>query len=158
SIEATAAKLKALIGSKDPGDRLYAESLCVVLQHELFRLACGTVGARRPKGALAPWQEKRVRDYIEENLAGPLSLALLAQLVGLSTFHFARAFKRTFGQPPHRYYSSRRIEGAKALLAARGHSVTDVALALGFSETSAFTSAFRKATGLTPSEYRREHR
>ncbi|HXQ66127.1 MAG TPA: hypothetical protein VN980_06120, partial [Alphaproteobacteria bacterium] len=47
SIEATAAKLKALIGSKDPGDRLYAESLCVVLQHELFRLACGTVGARR---------------------------------------------------------------------------------------------------------------
>ncbi len=158
SIEATAGKLKALIGSKDPGDRIYADSLCAVLQYELFRLACGTVGARRPKGTLAPWQEKRVRDYIEENLAGPLSLALLAQLVGLSTFHFAHAFKRTFGQPPHRYYSSRRIESAKALLAARRNSITDVALALGFSEISAFTSAFRKATGLTPSEYRREHR
>jgi len=106
SIEATADKLKALIGSKDPGDRLYADSLCAVLQYELFRLACGTAGARRPKGGLAPWQEKRVRDYIEENLAGRVSLALLAQLVGLSTFHFAHAFKRSFGQPPHRYYTS----------------------------------------------------
>ena len=89
---------------------------------------------------------------------GPRLARVAGQFVGLSTFHFARAFKRTFGQPPHRYYVSRRIEGAKALLAARGHSVTDVALALGFSETSAFASAFRKATGLTPSEYRRGHR
>ena len=158
SIEATAGQLKALIGSKDPGDRVYADSLCVVLQHELFRLACGTVGGRRPKGGLAPSQEKRVRDYVEENLVGPLSLASLAQLVGLSTFHFAHAFKRSFGQPPHRYYTSRRIERAKVLLTTRRDSVTDVALALGFSWTSAFTSAFRKATGLTPSEYRREHR
>jgi len=157
SIEATAGKLKALIGSNDPGDRIYAESLCAVLQYELFRLACGTVGGRRPKGGLAPWQETRVREYIEENLEGRVSLALLARLVGLSTFHFAHAFKRSFGQPPHRYYTSRRIERAKALLTARSHSVTDVALALGFSWTSTFTSTFHKATGLTPSEYRREH-
>jgi len=57
--------------------------------------------------------------------------------------------------PPHRYHGSRRIEHAKILLANLTSSVTEIGLTVGFSETSSFSAAFRKATGLTPSAYRR---
>jgi AraC family transcriptional regulator len=73
----------------------------------------------------------------------------------LSTFHFCRAFKQSFGVPPHRYHTNRRIEQAKAMLAERKHSVTEVGLTVGFSETSSFTAVFRKITGQTPSRYHR---
>jgi AraC family transcriptional regulator len=75
--------------------------------------------------------------------------------VGLSTYHFCRAFKQSFGIPPYRYHTSRRINRAKALLANPAPSVTNIGLAVGFSETSSFTAAFRKATGLTPTAYHR---
>jgi AraC family transcriptional regulator len=57
--------------------------------------------------------------------------------------------------PPHQYHSSRRIEHAKVLLARPSSSVTEIGLAMGFSTTSSFTAAFRKAVGRTPTEYRR---
>ena len=59
------------------------------------------------------------------------------------------------GMPPHRYLTSRRIERAKSLLAERKLSVTEIGLHVGFSKTSSFTSAYRKVTGETPSDYRR---
>jgi len=93
--------------------------------------------------------------YIEEHLADEISLSSLARLVQLSPFHFSRAFKDSFGMPPHRYLTSRRIERAKTLLAERKLSVTEIGLGVGFSETSSFTSVFRKLTGETPTEYRR---
>jgi AraC family transcriptional regulator len=93
--------------------------------------------------------------YIEEHLAEPISLATLAQLAKLSPYHFSRAFKQSFGRPPHRYHTSRRIERAKALLAEPTQSVTEIGFTMGFSEASSFTAAFRRETGLTPSSYRR---
>jgi len=63
-------------------------------------------------------------------------------------------FKQAFDTPPHRYLTNRRIERAKSLLAARKLSVTEIALDVGFSELSSFTSAFRKVTGETPTDYR----
>jgi AraC-like DNA-binding protein len=80
---------------------------------------------------------------------------LLAQLVGLSTYYFCRAFKQSIGLPPHRYHNNRRIEQAKILLSKPAPSVTEIGLTVGFSETSSFTTAFRKATGLTPTAYHR---
>ena len=85
-----------------------------------------------------------------------IPLATLARLVRLSAFHFCRAFKQSFGVPPHRYHTNRRIEQAKVMLAARKYSVTEVGLTLGFSETSSFTAVFRKITGQTPSRYYRD--
>ena len=108
-------------------------------------------GPGRPR----PWQQKRVTDYIEEHVADELSLATLAALARLSPFHFARAFKQTLGTPPHRYHTGRRIERAKSLLAADELSVTEIALEVGFGETSSFTAAFRRLTGRTPSSFRR---
>jgi methylphosphotriester-DNA--protein-cysteine methyltransferase len=68
---------------------------------------------------------------------------------------FSRSFKQSFGRPPHRYHTGRRIERAKALLAQPAQSVTEIGFTVGFSEASSFTAAFRRETGLTPSSYRR---
>jgi len=96
-------------------------------------------------------------DYVRARLGiGPadeIRLAQLAELVSLSPYHFARAFRQSFGVPPHRYHVGRRIERAKTLLASS--TVTQVALAVGFAETSSFSAVFRRLTGFTPSEFRR---
>ena len=107
------------------------------------------------KGGLAAWQQRVVTAYIEEHLAEPILLATLARLARLSPYYFCRAFKQSLGLPPHRYHSNRRIEHAKRLLAEAEPSVTDVGRIVGYSETSSFTAAFHKATGATPTAYRR---
>ena len=107
------------------------------------------------KGGLAAWQQRAVTAYIEEHLAEPILLATLARLARLSPYYFCRAFRRSLGLPPHRYHSNRRIEHAKRLLAQPAPSVTDVGRIVGYSETSSFTAAFHKATGMTPTAYRR---
>jgi AraC family transcriptional regulator len=136
--------------------RPYVEALGVLMAYELIRLHTGEPTARPAvRGGLAAWQERTVVAYIEEHLAEPISLATLAQLARLSPYHFSRAFKQSFGRPPHRYHTSRRIELAKALLAKPTQSVTEIGFTMGFSEASSFTAAFRRETGLTPSSYRR---
>jgi AraC family transcriptional regulator len=153
---ATAQKLIGLIEGAEPDNSCYIEALGRVLAHELMRLdRGGTPRKTAVRGGLAGWQQRIVTAYIEDHLADPISLADLAELVGLSTYHFCRAFKQSFGIPPHRYHTSRRIDRAKALLAKPAPSVTKIGLMIGFSETSSFTAAFRKATGLTPTAYHR---
>jgi AraC family transcriptional regulator len=153
----TVLKLKGLVESPlspFPADSAYFEALGSVLVQEVARMQSGEsrVGA---KGGLAAWQQRIVAAYIEEHVTEQVPLARLAQLARLSPYHFSRAFKQSFGVPPHRYHTGQRIERAKALLEDRALSVTDIGLALGFRETSSFTAAFRKATGLTPSRYHR---
>jgi AraC family transcriptional regulator len=127
-----------------------------LLVHELVRFNAGRPCVEpQVRGGLAAWQQRVVVAYIEDHLAEPISLAALAQLVRLSPYYFCRAFKQSFGTPPHRYHTSRRIERAKTLLAKPAPSVTDIGFTVGFSQTSSFTSAFRKATGLTPTAYHR---
>jgi AraC family transcriptional regulator len=75
--------------------------------------------------------------------------------VHLSPYHFSRAFKQSFGLPPHRYHMSRRVEAAKNLLGGTATPVTEIALQLGFSEASSLSAGFRRLTGVSPSEYRR---
>jgi AraC family transcriptional regulator len=147
-----AAKLKQQVNA---GSRLphYAEALGILLAHELIRMNNGAARAVA-RGGLSGWQQKRVADFIEEHLASDVRLSDLSALVDLSPYHFARAFKQSFGLPPHRYHVGRRIERAKELLAER--SVTEVALAVGFSETGSFSTAFRRITGTSPREFRRE--
>src|SRR6267378_4189948 len=152
----TALKLKAEVGNSDPGSRQYAEALSLVLIHELIRLEQTTSAVARPlRGGLPAWQQKRVVEFIQEHLAERISLNALAELVDLSLCHFARAFKQSFGAPPHHYHMARRMDRARSLLQRPALSVAAVGLQIGFRETSSFTRAFRKFTGLTPSEYRR---
>jgi AraC family transcriptional regulator len=151
----TALKLAALIES-DGSDHRYAEALGVVLAHEVTRMNVSRDSALAPiSGGLAAWQRRKAVAYIEERLAEPISLAALAQLVGLSACYFCRAFRQSFGMPPQRYQLAQRVERAKALLQKHAASVTDVGLAVGYNDASAFCTAFRRLTGLTPSAYRR---
>jgi AraC family transcriptional regulator len=152
----TALKLKAEVGNSDPGSREYAGALRHVLIHELLRLGRTAGSVAKPvRGGLPAWQQKRVVEFIEEHLAEEISLTALAELVGLSIYHFARGFTQSFGAPPHRYHTARRMDRAKGLLQRRDLSVTQIGARIGFRETSSFTRAFRKFTGLTPTEYRR---
>jgi AraC family transcriptional regulator len=152
----TALKLRAQIGSADPSDRMYGDALGGLLAHELLRLNGATPASRRAdRGGLAAWQQRRVMDFMEAHLAEDISLHVLADLVRLSPYHFLRSFKQSFGEPPHRYWTARRIERAKALLANPRASVTEIALEIGFSATSAFSAAFHRITGQTPTDYRR---
>lgn len=151
----TVAKLKPLIASTDVADRVYAKALSQVLAHEIIRLNDEATGLLPMRGGLAAWQQKRVVEFIDEHLAKDLPLASLAGLAQLSTYHFARAFKRSFGIPPHRYHTNRRIERARVLLADPSTAVADIAIEVGFGGASAFSAAFRKMTGQTPSDYRR---
>lgn len=149
----TVLKLKVLIGSVDAGGRMYAEALAGVLAHAAQWRSFGA-------SASNPWwacrlQQKRVANFIEEHLAEDVSLSELADLVRLSPYHFLRSFKRSFGEPPYRFYTGRRIERAKALLASPRASITEVALDVGFSGTSAFSATFHRVTGQTPTDYRR---
>src|SRR5262245_50420727 len=153
----TALRLAAVVERASPEDQSYLEALGRVLVHELRRLGHGDKAGRVPvRGGLAGWQQRVVTTFIEEHLDEHIPLPTLAGLARLSPYHFSRAFKQSFGVPPHRYHIQRRIERAKMLLAKSAMSVTEVGAAMGFSETSSFTSTFRRLTGITPSAYSRQ--
>ena len=97
----------------------------------------------------------RVLAYIEEHLAEDITVTELTNVACLSIFHFTRAFAGAMGMPPHRYVSRRRLENAKAMIATGRASLHEIALDCQFSSQSSFTRAFRRATGITPAEYRR---
>lgn len=136
------------------GASAQGEALAGLLGQELSRFNGVAPAQQGPaRGGLSGWQKRKLTDYIEAHLAEDVSLSAMASLVNLSPFHFSRVFKQSFGVPPHRYHVGRRMARAKALLAEQ--SVTEVALAVGFAETSSFSAAFRKNMGQAPSEYRR---
>lgn len=153
----TTSKLKNTVESGQTKYKPYLEALSGVLAHELSRVNQEIV--REPaasRGGLAGWQKRAVVEYIEAHLGEQVCLLKLADLARLSVHHFCRAFKQSIGIPAHRYQVHRRMEVAKSLLADRTMSITDIALTLGYAQTSSFSSAFRKTTGWTPTVYRRE--
>jgi len=152
----TMSKLCATVEESGNEDRPYLAAIGAVLAHELRRLGRGIRAADAPaRGGLAAWQQRVALEYIEENVADEISLAQLSEMVRLSPHHFCRAFRQSIGQPPGRYHGHRRIARAKALLGSSMQSVTEIGLSLGYSETSSFTAAFRRATGITPTAFRR---
>jgi AraC family transcriptional regulator len=150
----TVSKLRVLIESAGAVNRTYLEAVGAVLSCELARVLAGDPPSERRSGGVAGWQQRLALEYIEEHLSEPISLAALAGLARLSPHHFCRAFKQSLGRPPLSYQRLRRIERAKQLLA-QPMTVTQIGLRVGFGETSSFTAAFGRETGLTPTEFRR---
>lgn len=95
----------------------------------------------------------RARDWIEADIARPVTLDALAAIAGLSPNHLIRAFRTILGQTPHRYLTERRLEAAQTLLA-RGSSVTNTCMAVGFESVPSFSRLFRQHTGLSPAAWR----
>ncbi len=117
-------------------------------------------GLDRPPAALAPYAEARVLAHIRAHLGENLPLADLASVAGISTSHFARAFRVSVGETPHRFIVRQRVEHARVLLRAGGKemSLGEAAFQSGFSSQSHFTRCFRALHGLTPGEYLRKKR
>lgn len=105
-------------------------------------------------GGLTPNALRRVRARIEASLHDPPSLNELATEAGLSTFHFAREFRRSTGSPPHRYILRRQLDRATMLLADRNIAVADVAATAGFAHASHLARHLRRRTGLSPDAFR----
>ena len=96
----------------------------------------------------------RVRDLIDRAYAEQLDIAALARSASVSPAYFSRSFKSAFGETPHQYLMSRRMERAMALLRAGELSVTEVCFAVGFSSLGSFSTQFRRFVGDSPSAYR----
>ncbi|MGI4746871.1 MAG: helix-turn-helix transcriptional regulator [Janthinobacterium lividum] len=135
---------------------LLAESLCTQLLIELGRYFQGA-GETVDTGAarLSVGQMRHIEERLEAPGKAP-SIAMLAAESGLSTRHFFRMFKLTTGTTVSEFAIARRIARAKALLADRAPRVKEVAYRCGFETPAAFSAAFRRVTGVTPRQYRRE--
>src|SRR5918911_3083301 len=97
----------------------------------------------------------RARDLVDSRYAEPLDLDALARAAHVSPRHFSRSFRETFGETPHQYLLTRRIERARHLLRTTDLRVAEVCLAVGFNSVGSFTSTFRRHVGVSPTEYRR---
>lgn len=117
------------VDDPDPSKELFGEGLVTAIVARLF--------AREPSSPkrttkLAPWQLRRVTDYVDAHVAEPISLERLASLVGISQRHFSRAFKATTGNAPHQWQLERRVAHAQTLLVSSSISLEEVAGATGF--------------------------
>jgi|SRR5579859_90515 len=110
---------------------------------------------RRIRGGLAPWQEKRAKDMILNDLAGGTSLETIAEACGLSVGHFSRSFRQVTGVAPHAWLLQARVQRAMTLLRRRDETLTSIALACGFADHSHFTKVFTRHIGVSPSVWRR---
>jgi AraC family transcriptional regulator len=105
---------------------------------------------------LAPRQIRSVQAYVETHLHQQISLADLAGVAGLSSFHFLRSFKGSVGSTPAQYVMDRRMERARYLLRIGKLTITEIGLSVGFEDLSHFSRAFRRAFGVAPSVFRRD--
>jgi AraC-like DNA-binding protein len=96
----------------------------------------------------------RARDLIDARYREPLDVPTLARAAHASPAHFAREFRRAFGETPHQYLMTRRLERAAALLRSTDHSVADICMEVGLSSVGSFTTSFRRTYEMTPTEYR----
>jgi AraC family transcriptional regulator len=101
---------------------------------------------------------KWLDEYIEANLKNPITLSDLAAQIGLSEYHFCRAFKRTTGISPYQYLLKKRIQYACECLFQKDSSILDIALSSGFGDSMQFSKHFKKVMGVTPTFYREQSR
>ena len=106
------------------------------------------------RGGVSPGAMRRLREYVEAHLSESIELRELAGIAGLSVFHFAREFKHSTGVTPHHYVVQKRVERAKNMLARTDFTLSEIALASGFSDQSHLTRHFRRMLGTTPREFR----
>jgi AraC family transcriptional regulator len=135
------------------GTLLEAASL---LREQLHPPAAGE--APDGKGRLLAWQARKVRDYIDSHITGPVLVSDLCGLVQRSEAHFSRSFKRTFGESPHSFIVRRRVDLAARYMLTSDASLTDIASCCGFADQAHLCKHFRQAVGQTPAAWRRVHR
>src|SRR5882757_4544275 len=144
-----------LHGQEHPvqGTLLEAASL---LRRQVHPPAAGEVPDGRAR--LLTWQARKVRDYVDSHITGPILVADLCVLIQRSAAHFSRSFKCTFGEAPHSFVVRRRVELAAQYMLTTDASLSDIALRCGFADQAHLSKHFRQAAGQTPAAWRRAHR
>ncbi len=99
----------------------------------------------------------RAKDLVDAHYAEPLTVADMARAAALSPAHFSRAFRAAFGETPHQYLLTRRLERAASLLLRTDRTVADICFMVGWGSVGSFTTSFRRIYGMTPTEYRAAH-
>lgn len=99
----------------------------------------------------------RAKDLADAHYAEPLTVADMAEAARLSPAHFSREFRAAFGETPHRYLLTRRLERAASLLRTTDRKVADICFLVGLESVGSFTTSFRRMYGQTPTTYRAAH-
>jgi AraC family transcriptional regulator len=156
-IEAITLNLAREAVDGSPAGRLYAESGCEFLAHHLiYRYSSLSRAPPRSVGGLSSRRLRLVLEYIEDTLGQPVKLRELAALAGISARHFERAFRQSTGSSPHAYVMERRLQLARDLLIDQPElPIEQISFRLGFSSSSHFSTAFRRRTGFTPTDFRK---
>ena len=115
-------------------------------------------GPADARGGLAPWQKRKVDDYVREHIRREIRVKELASTISISASHFYRAFKATHGETPRAYVTRLRLELAQQLMLRTDEPLTQIALACGFADQSHLSKAFRRVLAETPSAWRRRNR
>ena len=143
--------------AREPMESMYAESLAHTLILHLLKnyTVTGSLPhAATNRGGLPGFKLRQAKEFINEHLENEITLGEIAGAVGLSKFHFARAFRRSSGLTPQQYLISQRIHRAKDLLINGDLPLVQVSIQAGFKNQSHFTTVFRKFTALTPKAFR----
>jgi AraC-like DNA-binding protein len=99
----------------------------------------------------------RAKDVVDARFREPLDVPALARAAYLSPAHFSREFRRAFGETPHQYLLTRRLERAAAMLRNTDRSVADICLTVGLRSVGSFTTSFHRVYGISPTAYRAAH-
>jgi AraC-like DNA-binding protein len=146
----------AALRAPEQVNRLFADHLTFALAAHVAQTYGGMQSPTRlVKGGLALWQERRAKEMMAADLNGTTPLAEIATACGLSSGHFARAFRKSTGLAPHAWMLSARVERAAVMLRQPGLSLSEIALACGFADQSHFGRVFTQRTGLSPGAWRR---
>jgi len=143
--------------TRPPASPLFVQGIAQAIAIHLARNYGVTVEESSSGSPSLPGHKLRqVTDWMAEHVAEDFSLDRLAAQAGLSKFHFQRLFKRATGVAPSRYHINLRMNLARRLLRETKKSVIEVALEVGYANSSHFAQLFRRETGLSPSDYRRQ--
>jgi AraC family transcriptional regulator len=140
--------------SNEPNARLYGDTLSIALLCALARLGAANDQPVK-RGPLAPWQIRRVTEYLSAHLADDVQLHTVCDLVKLSRSYFSRAFKISTGLAPHQWLLQARIAKAKQLLLESSLPLAQIAVDIGFADQAHFTRTFGRATGQSPRAWQR---
>jgi AraC family transcriptional regulator len=139
-----------------PSGRLFAEYMGLSFATALLSKHTSSPVRLNYRGGLSRTKLRQVTEFIHDNLSGSITVTDMANLLEMGPCHFARAFKESTGMSPHQYVLRRRIERALQMLKETRESLAGVAYELGFSSQGHFSTVFRKAVGVSPSEYRQD--
>jgi AraC family transcriptional regulator len=148
--------LRPILEQPADGSSLFVDQIALALQAHLLRTYATTaIEPRSVRRGLAPWQERRAKEAMNASLDKDISIARLASECGLSSSHFARAFRQATGRPPHRWLLERRLAVAQGLLLNSQMSLQEIGNACGFSDQSHLSRAFKRMAGTSPGGWRR---